>query len=379
MAKGGPAVATLSEDEYRERLRRLRMAMERAGLEYVLLSSPANIAYLSGVSITPHERLIGLFVPGEGEPVLVVPTLESEAARENPAALVSAAWDDAEGPFGVLGGVLERAGARSLAIEKDAVTVRVAEALAEVVGSDDFADCSGLLRELRLRKSPAELELLRRAARVLDACLGELPPLLRPGRTEAELAFELQRLLREHESQGTPFEAIVLAGPNAALPHGRPGARALEDGDLVIVDFGSVHEGYCADVARTFAVGEPSEQAREVFEIVREAQEAGREAVRAGTPCRDVDRAARAVIEARGYGEHFVHRTGHGLGLQVHEPPDLAAGSEERLEPGAVVTVEPGIYLPGVTGVRIEDDLAVGEDGHESFTTTRRDLVVCPA
>jgi Xaa-Pro dipeptidase len=372
-------VAALPEGEFRERLRTLRTAMERKGFEFVLLSSPANIAYLSGVSITPHERLIALLVPGEGDPVLVVPALEAESARENPAALDCALWDDAEGPFGVLGAVLERTGARSLALEKDAVTLRVAEALAEIVGGDGFADCSGLLKELRMTKSPAELALLRRAAAVLDACLQELPALLRPGRTEAEVAFELERLLREQGSQGTPFDAIVLAGPNAALPHGRPGARALAAGDLVIVDFGNVHEGYCGDVTRTFAVGEPSERAREIFELVREAQEAGREAVRAGTPCRDVDRAARAVIEAGGYGEHFVHRTGHGLGLEVHEAPDLAAGSEQRLAPGVVVTVEPGIYLAGFAGVRIEDDLAVAEDGHESFTTTTRDLVVCPA
>ena len=352
--------------------------MEKMGLEFVLVSSPANIAYLSGVSITPHERLIALFIPAEGDPVLVVPALEAEAARENRAALACAVWDDAEGPFGVLRGVLERAGARSLALEKDVVTVRVFEALAEIVGGERFSDCSGLLKELRMRKSPTELALLRRAAGVLDACLAELPPLLRPGATEAELAFELGRLLREQGSQGTPFEAIVLGGPNAALPHGRPGARALQPGDLVIVDFGSMHEGYCADVARTFAVGEPSERAREIFDLVREAQEAGREAVRAGTRCGDVDRAARAVIEAGGYGEHFVHRTGHGLGLEVHEAPDLAAGNEQRLEAGAVVTVEPGIYLTGVAGVRIEDDLAVTDDGHELLTSARRDLVVCP-
>ena len=353
--------------------------MEKTGLEFVLLSSPANIAYLSGVSITPHERLIALFIPGEGDPVLVVPALEAEAARENPAALAHAVWDDAEGPFGVLRGIFERAGARSLALEKDVVTVRVFEALAEIVGGERFSDCSGLLKALRMRKSPTELALLRRAAGVLDACLAELPPLLRPGATEVELAFELGRLLREQGSQGTPFEAIVLGGPNAALPHGRPGARALQAGDLVIVDFGSVHEGYCADVSRTFAVGEPSEQAREIFEIVRKAQAAGCEAVRAGAQCGDVDRAARAVIEGSGYGEHFVHRTGHGLGLEVHEPPDLAAGNEQRLEPGAVVTVEPGIYLAGFAGVRIEDDLAVVEDGHESLTSARRDLIVCPA
>ncbi len=372
-------MAGLSESEYRERLSRLRAGMEKTGLEFVLLSSAANIAYLSGVSITPHERLIALFVPGEGDPVLVVPALEAEAARENPAALACVVWDDAQGPFGVLGGVFERAGARRLAVEKDVVTVRVFESLSEIVGSERFSDCSGLVKELRMRKSPAELALLRRAAGTVDACLGELAPLLRPGATEAELAFELGRLLREQGSQGTPFEAIVLAGPNAALPHGRPGSRALQEGDLVIVDFGSVHEGYCADVTRTFAVGEPSERAREIFEIVRQAQEAGRRAVGAGTACGDVDRAARAVIEAGGYGEYFVHRTGHGLGLEVHEPPDLAAGNEQQLESGAVVTVEPGIYLAGFAGVRIEDDLAVAEDGHESLTSASRDLVICPA
>jgi Xaa-Pro dipeptidase len=331
------------------------------------------------VKITPHERLIALVVPRGGEGILVVPALEAASARENPAGLAVLAWEDSEGPFNVVRDALRRSRVRRLAIEKDSVTVRVFEALQDALPGDPFADVTPIVTELRMRKSQAELALLERAAAILDECLTQVPALLRPGRSEAEIAFALDGLVRTNGAEGTPFDTIVLSGPNAALPHGRPGERELRAGDLVIVDVGAVHAGYCADVTRTFTIGEPDEQAQEIYGIVRAAQEAAREAVRPGGRCHDVDAAARSIIETAGFGQSFIHRTGHGVGLEVHEPPSLVAGEERVLEPGMVVTVEPGIYLPGVGGVRIEDDVAVGSDGPDVLTTASRALLAVSA
>jgi Xaa-Pro dipeptidase len=368
----------IRQDEYGDRVARLRAALAVSGIDGVYVSSRAGVAYLTSVALTPHERLVALVVPRDGEPTFLVPALEATAASAAPAGFRVVSWDDAEGPWEALRTTLVQAGIRTLALEKDAVTVRVLERLQEILGSDSFPDGSPLLVELRLRKSPGELALLDMAADVLDACLEDLPRLLRPGVREADVAFAVDELVRRHGGEGNAFDTIVLGGPNSALPHGKPGARELRDGDLVIADFGAIRGGYCADVTRTFAVGEPGARAREIHAVVAGAQEAGVSAVFPGVSCSEVDRAARQVIEAAGYGEFFVHRTGHGLGLEVHEPPSLVAGEELLLEPGMVVTVEPGIYLPDFGGVRIEDDVAVGADGAEVLTTATRDLVVVP-
>ena len=365
--------------EYGTRLERLRGAMSQQEWEAVYIASPPNLRYLAGVAITPHERLAALVVPSDTDPFLVVPALEAESAGDNPAGMAVVSWKDEEGPLEVLRTTLDRAKVKSFALEKEAVNVTTFEALQTMLDVGSFPDASPVVAELRMVKTRAEVAAIEEAAAVLDACLAELPERLRPGRSEAEIAFELDGLVRRHGGEGNAFETIVLSGPNAALPHGRPGARELRGGDLVIVDFGTLHDGYCADVTRTFAVGEPGEGVREIFELVRRAQAAGCDAVQAGALCSEVDAVAREVIEDGGHGEHFVHRTGHGLGLDVHEPPSLVAGNDRPLQVGNVVTVEPGVYLPGAVGVRIEDDVVVTDRGGKLLTNARRELVVCPA
>lgn len=365
--------------EYRGRMERVRERLAADGVDALYASAPASITYLTGVAITPHERLLALVVPADGEPALVVPALEEEHARANAAGISALAWDDSDGPWAALERALSAPRPRVLALEKDAMNVRVFEAVQAIVPNAAFPDASPLLTELRMRKSPAEVEAIRAAATILDACLAELPSLLRAGAREAEVAFALDGLARQRGGEGTPFLTMVLSGPNGALPHGSSGSRELRAGDLVVADFGTVRYGYCGDVTRTFAVGEPDARAREIYDVVREAQQAGCEAVGPGVTCADVDAAARRVIEAAGYGELFVHRTGHGLGLEVHEPPSLVAGEKRVLEPAMVVTIEPGVYLPGFGGVRIEDDVVVTDDGFERLTTAGRELVVCAA
>jgi Xaa-Pro dipeptidase len=372
----------MNSSEHALRLEKLRARLEELGADAAYVSSPANIAYLSGVHITPHERLIALLMPRAGDPRLVVPALEGEASRDNAASIDVLEWKDADGPFGALREAFEdalRAADRPrVVLEKDAVTIALLEGLREQVGIAEVEDVGPFLTELRMAKSAAEIGLIAEAAAILDASLAELPWRIRPGRTEAEVAFELDARVRSKGAEGLPFETIVLTGAAGASPHGTPTVREIREGDLVVVDVGAVKGGYCADVTRTFAAGEPPDRAREVFEVVRRAQEAGRGAVAAGACCEAVDAAARAVIDAAGYGEFFVHRTGHGLGLEVHEPPSLAAGNGLPLPLGAVVTVEPGIYLPGFAGVRIEDDVVACDGGGKSLTSYARELVLCP-
>jgi Xaa-Pro dipeptidase len=358
----------------------LLAVVERSGADLGYVAAPPNLAYLCGVALNPHERLTALLLGPKVEPTLVVPAIDAERARTNPAGVAVVSWTDADGPEGALREALGGAAARRLALEKRAVTVATLELLQATLGVEEVvADVSGALADLRLRKTAEEVAAIERAAAMLDGALGELEPLLVSGAAEQDLVAALDALIRSHGSEGIPFDTMVLGGPQSALPHGVPGARELQEGDLVCVDAGAASQGYCADITRMFAIGEPSEEARHVYDVVRLAQATACEAVAPGVTCAEIDRAARDVIERAGYGEAFVHRTGHGLGIEVHEPPSLMAGEHLVLEPGMVFTVEPGIYLPGRFGVRIEDDVAVTEDGFAHLTTAPRDLVVCPA
>jgi Xaa-Pro dipeptidase len=353
-----------------DRLMQARAAMEPAGLDALLVAAPPNLAYLCGFRAEPHERLIALVVPRAGDARLVCPSLEDEAAR---AAVDGRAeleiWRDDEGPAGALGRALAEAGPR-IGIEKGYLTVAHAELAADAVPGASFAACDGLLTRLRVVKSEAEIESVRRAAGIVDRVVGLIAGAGAPGVTEADLAAECAHRLRGEGGESLAFEPLILGGPRSALPHGRPGPRPLSAGDLLIVDIGVAVDGYCADITRTFVVGaEPDTRQGEVFEVVRAAQRAGIEAARAGAPARAVDDAARAPIVEAGYGSSFIHRTGHGLGLEVHEPPYLTATNDEPLEPGMVVTVEPGIYLEGWGGVRIEDDVVIREGDPDVLTS----------
>jgi Xaa-Pro aminopeptidase len=239
-----------------------------------------------------------------------------------------------------------------------------------------FEPASPVTKELRMRKDAAEVEALRAAAKGVDRVLSRLPQEVAfTGRTEAEVSAEIRRMTLEEDHQTAEF-AIVGSGPNSASPHHEPGDRVIEPGDLVVCDFGGRHRGYFSDVTRTFVVGEPTAEHLDVHGAVLAANEAGRAAVRPGATCQEVDRAARAVIEDAGYGEWFVHRTGHGIGLEVHEHPYLVEGNKQVLEPGMTFSVEPGVYLPGRHGARVEDIVVCTEEGGESLNEAERGLVV---
>lgn len=344
----------------------VQAAMAKEGFDALVLVSPPNVAYVSGFHATPYERLLALVVPAEGPLRLVVPSLEEQAAREvAPRDSEIFAWRDEEGPWAALAASLEGFGGR-VGLEKEHLTVSRYERLPAA----DFADCGALLGSLRAVKDEGEIELVRRAARIVDAAVERLAAeVLRPGRTEAGLADAVARFIREQGADGLAFDPAILTGPKSALPHGHPDATPVTAGDLVIVDVGATVGGYCADITRTFVAGrEPEPRQRELFEVVRHAQLAGVRAAVPGARCADVDRAAREVIADAGLADRFVHRTGHGLGLEVHEPPYLTATNEETLDEGMIVTVEPGVYLEGYGGIRIEDDVVVRAPEPEVLT-----------
>jgi Xaa-Pro dipeptidase len=351
-----------------DRRDRLQAALRGDGFDALLIADPANMAYVCGFRPAPFERLIALVVPAEGQLRLVVPTLEEEAARTTVPDGELHLWRDEGGPADALAAALAGADGR-IGIEKTYLTVAYHELAVGALPSASFDDCGPLLVGLRMAKDEEEIARLRRAAAVIDRVVGRLVAEIRPGRTEAELAALVTTLVREEGADLQAFPPIVLTGAKSALPHGEPDGTAVAEGDLVIVDIGATVEGYCSDITRTFVAGrDPDDRQRELFGVVHEAQAAAVRSAVAGATGADIDRAARSRIEAAGLGERFIHRTGHGLGLEVHEPPSLHSAAEEPLPEGAVVTVEPGVYLPGYGGVRIEDDVVVRPGEPEVLT-----------
>jgi Xaa-Pro dipeptidase len=328
----------------------------------VVLVAPSSIAYCCGFRPTPFERLIALVVTRDHGTRLVVPSLEEEAAGAAVARSVRlVVWRDEDGPAAALAQALDGVSG-PVGVEFDRLTLAQAELVRRAAGSAGLEDCGDLVAEARIRKDADELDALRRACAILGEAMQQIAGRLEPGATELVLSGECGRFVRELGGDTGGFDPLVLAGPRSALPHGKPGPAALARGDLVIVDFGAAYGGYISDATRTFVVGhEPDDRQLELMAAARAAELAGIAAARPGVPACEVDRAARAVIDDAGYGEYFIHRTGHGLGLDVHEPPWLTASDTAPLDRDMIVTVEPGIYLPGYGGVRIEDDVRVDD------------------
>lgn len=345
--------------------------MAGEGVDFSLFSVGPDLPYLTGYATEPSERLTMLVVPAAGEPTLFVPLLEAPRVPAGTAEVI--AWGEHEDPAQLVAARCRQAGAVAIGDQTWSVfLVRLLERLGEV----SWFPASDLMRGLRSVKDPAEITALREAARGVDRVLARIPMEVRfGGRTERDVAADIKAMI-VGEGHDTAEFAIVASGPHGASPHHNPGNRVIEVGDLVVCDFGGTWNGYYSDVTRTFVVGDPDPLAVEVHALVAAANEAGRSAVRPGAACEDVDRAARQVIAGAGYGEYFIHRTGHGIGLEVHEHPYLVEGNTEPLVAGMTFSVEPGIYLPGQFGVRIEDIVACGDSGVDELNTASRQLLV---
>jgi Xaa-Pro dipeptidase len=344
--------------------------MESHRVAAACVTDPTSIAYLTGFYANPHERLLALAVAADGA-VLVVPDLERENAEGRAKGVEILSWQDGEDAFRLLSAAL--GDPALLAVEKEHLTI----ARWERLDAGAIEDCSEALRAMRAVKQAGELELLQQAAKLTDKVTDTILGELHMGMTELQVATRLNALINETGS-GLAFGSLVQAGPNSALPHLPPSKRALALGDLVLLDFGARHRGYNADTTRMAVVGEPDEQQRRVHQAVLDAHDRAIGVIRAGATCGEVDAAARASLEQAGFAKRFIHRTGHGLGLDAHEGPNLEPGSAVRLEAGNVITVEPGVYIPGWGGVRIEDDVVVEDGGARLLTRADRSLKVIP-
>jgi Xaa-Pro aminopeptidase len=373
MASGQAAATT--ELYPAERLRLAADAAGAAGLGALLLTPGPDLRYVTGYDAQQLERLTCLAVPANGDPFLVVPRLELPAAQASPAGrfgLEMIPWDETDDPYALVAGRLGLVSSVGLADRMWAMMVlRFRAALP--AARQGLA--STALRGLRSRKSPAEVAALREAGAAIDRVHAALPGWLRPGRTELEVAADVAAAISEAGHVRADF-VIIASGPNAASPHHEPSARVLQPGDAVVVDIGgTMPSGYCSDCTRVYAIGGPPAEFLRYYDVLRNAQEAACVAVRPGVTAEAVDAAARVPITEAGYGPEFVHRTGHGIGLETHEDPYIVAGNAEPLEPGMVFSIEPGIY-PGPHGARIEDIVVCTGQGYERLNHVTRELVV---
>ncbi|MGW4205917.1 aminopeptidase P family protein [Streptomyces sp. NPDC004726] len=369
------APAPFTAEDYRDRMDRAARAAADAGLAGVLVAPGPDLVHLTGYEPpAATERLTLLVIAAGRAPVLVVPTLEAPDAEKavGAPAMTLRDWTDGKDPYAVTAPLLTASG--RFAVSDNAWAMHLL-GLQKAVPTTSYVSLTEALPMLRAVKDARELERLAAAGAAADATYEEIVKTRFAGRKETEVAGDLASLLRQFGHSQVDF-TVVGSGPNGANPHHEAGERTIEHGDMVVLDFGGLLDGYGSDTTRTVHVGEPAPAEQHIHDVVREAQQAGYESVRPGIACQEVDRAARAIIEEAGYGDLFIHRTGHGIGVTTHEPPYMIEGEERPLVPGMCFSVEPGIYLPGRFGVRIEDIVTVTEDGGRRLNTTRREMAI---
>jgi Xaa-Pro aminopeptidase len=365
-------------DVYAERLRAAAAATADAGLAGLVITPGYDLRYLVGSRAETFERLTALVIPISGPATVVVPRLELAALRESAVielGLSLRPWVDGENPYALVQEALG-GGTVATAVTESMPALHLLP-LAEILGVVPVL-ATDVLRSLRMIKDPAEIDALRKAGAAIDRVHARVPEFLVPGRTEAEVAADINKSIVAEGHSSAAF-IIVGSGPHGADPHHEVSDRELQAGDIVVVDIGGPYEpGYNSDSTRTYSIGEPSAEVAQQYSILQQAQRVAVDAVRPGVTAEQVDAAARDVLADAGLGEYFVHRTGHGIGLSVHEEPYIVAGNDLPLRPGMAFSVEPGIYFPGKWGARIEDIVIVTEHGAEPVNHRPHELIVVP-
>ncbi|MFE7777187.1 aminopeptidase P family protein [Streptomyces sp. NPDC057445] len=366
--------APFTAGDYRARMARAARSAADAGLAGLLVAPGPDLVHLTGHRPVTTERLTLLVLADGRDPVLVVPTLEAPDAGHAPGApaLTLRDWTDGTDPYTVAADLLDRTGRYGVSDNAWAMHLL---GLQKQLPDTSYVALTEALPMLRAVKDASELARLEAAGAAADEAYGEILKVRFSGRKESEIAADLAHLLLSFGHSQVDF-TVVGSGPNGADPHHEAGERTIGRGDMVVLDFGGLKHGYGSDTTRTVHVGEPTAEEQHVHDVVRAAQQAGFDAVRPGAACQDVDRAARAVVASAGYGEYFIHRTGHGIGVTTHEPPYMIEGEERPLVPGMCFSIEPGIYLPGRFGVRIEDIVTVTETGGRRFNNTPREMAI---
>lgn len=360
------------------RFDRLKQQILANGLDGIALMPGPNMVYVSGIHTHVSERPVLLFIPADDTPAIIIPELEAIKAEQAGIPLERIfRWNDEEGYAGAFQQACAQIEIADFLLGVEALHMRVLELglLQRYAPGLTIAHVESIMNSLRSLKDGKELAAMNRAIAVAESAMQSLIPRIQIGQSEKQIASMLVEELNLAGADGVAFEPIVSAGPNAASPHAVPTGRRIQEGDLLLIDWGAIVDDYPSDITRTFAVGDIEPELQSIYEIVRKANQVAVESSKPGATGRDLDRAARHVIEIAGFGEMFIHRTGHGLGLEIHESPFIMESNTVPLEPGNVFTIEPGIYLKDRAGVRIEDNVVITTDGYECLTNLSRELI----
>ncbi|KEO82641.1 M24 family metallopeptidase [Tumebacillus flagellatus] len=355
-----------------QRLTRMRALLTKQGLDAMIVLSPVNRRYLSGFTGSA-----GVLLVTQDQPVFLTDFRYTQQAQAQSPHCRIVEYPNGGNPNTSVFAELQAQGVKRLGFESDFVTYNQHRAFEQAFPGIELVPAAGLVDELRLYKDESELAILRAAAKVADDAFSHILTFLKPGLTERQVALELETFMRKAGADSSSFDIIVASGHRSSLPHGRASDKVLEKGDFVKMDFGAYYQGYCSDLTRTVVLGQPSDKQREIYDTVLQAQLHAVANIRAGMTGKEADSLARDIIAAKGYGDNFGHSLGHGLGMLVHEMPSLSQlRGDMVLQPGMVVTVEPGIYLPEWGGVRIEDDIVITDNGNEVLTKSTKELLI---
>ncbi|WP_281886520.1 Xaa-Pro peptidase family protein [Paenibacillus sp. YYML68] len=354
-----------------KRLHRLRQLMEKQGIEALLITNATNRMYMTGFTGSAGYVLVTT-----DRAVLLIDFRYMTQAPQQ--AVGYEVIEHAPNLMNTIADVMGAARLTKLGFEQHDVTYGSYVSYGQALNGIELVGTDGLIERLRMVKDEQELAVMQEAAELADRTFTHIVDFLQPGVTEQEIALEIELYVRRHGAASTSFETIVASGERSALPHGKASSRLLGTNEFVKLDFGAYYQGYCSDLTRTVVLGKPTDQHRRIYDIVLEAQLEALSRIKPGMTGREADAVAREIITRHGYGEHFGHGLGHGLGMEIHEAPRLSKLGDIVLEPGMTVTVEPGIYVPGFGGVRIEDDIVITDTGNRRLTQSSKDLIVIP-
>lgn len=353
------------------RVTRAQKRLQENSVDALIVTSTANFYYFTEMWIDPHERLLALVIPKASDPVIIAPALHEEDFKD--ASIETVLWTDGTDTTELLAKHLPESGVISIDnLWPSANLIALMRHRSDLT----MLDSTATIAKLRLHKDEREQDLLRRAGKATDSVMESLFSRIRPGMTELDVEDELRSLWEQEGVTSMSFSPIIAAGSNGASPHHQTGSTKIEHGDMLVIDMGGKVAQYCSDITRTVAVGDVSAPAKAAYDIVLRAQSMGVAAVKSGIPVEEIDITVRKVIEDAGYGKYFVTRTGHGLGIEIHEEPYVYEGNQQTVEPGMVFSIEPGIYLPGQFGIRIEDVVIATDNGCENLYGVTKELQV---